>query len=97
MNNVDIRRIEDFIKTLKEDELLYMNRLIIERVKLLSQQKSTAHMAKFNIGERVYFTDYENRLIKGTIFKLNKKTVSIKTDDNYKWNVSPSLIKHLDN
>ncbi len=97
MNNVDIRRIEDFIKTLKEDELIYINRLVIERLKLISQQKSTNQMVRFNIGERVCFADHEGKLRKGQIVKLNKKTASIKTDDNHNWNVSPSLLKHLDN
>ena len=51
MNDIDIQRIEDFIKTLGGDELIYITRLVVERLKLLSQMKSTTQMARFNIGE----------------------------------------------
>ena len=95
MNKIDIQRIEDFIKLLGEKELIYINRLVIERLKLISQQKSTSQMIRFNIGERVYFTDHEGKTRKGIIIKLNKKTASIRTDDNHNWNVVPGLLKHL--
>lgn len=95
MKNIDIQRIEDFIKALGEDELIYINRLVIERLKLISQMKSTNQMIRFNIGERVTFKDHENKIKKGTIIKLNKKTVSINTDDAQIWNVPPGILKHL--
>jgi hypothetical protein len=41
MEEIDIRKIEDFIKVLGENELLYLNRLVVERLKLIHQQKST--------------------------------------------------------
>jgi hypothetical protein len=39
---------EAFIKELGEDELLYLNRLIVERLKLIAQEKSTRAMGRFN-------------------------------------------------
>ena len=86
-------RIEDFIKDLREDELRYLNRLIVERLKLMSQARSTREMAKYNIGEFVEFQDDGGNLIAGRIVKLNKKTVSILTKNNHKWNVSPGLLR----
>ncbi len=55
MDRSDTKRIEEFIKDLSEAELLYLNRLIVERLKLVSQAKSTREMAKFNTGELVEF------------------------------------------
>jgi hypothetical protein len=90
---IEIRRIEDFIKTLGEKELRYVNRLVIERLKLVHQEKSTAQMKRFNIGERVEFTTPHGVKKKGLIVKLNKKTASIHTDDHEHWNVAPGLLK----
>ena len=78
MTQIDIQKIEDFIKTLGEHKLIYINRLVVERLKLISQQKSTNQMARFNIGERVTFTDNEGKTKKGIIIKLNKKPLRLK-------------------
>ena len=86
------RKIEEFIKTLGEEELRYLNRLIIERLKLLHQQKSTNQMQKFNVGERVRFTDPSGTIKTATIIRLNKKTVSLVTTGGEQWNVAPGLL-----
>lgn len=95
METPDIRNIEEFIKTLDEKELLYLNRLVVERLKLLAQQKSTTQMSRFNIGERVCFIDTFGKEQKGIIVKLNKKTISVKTDNGENWNVAPAFLKHV--
>jgi hypothetical protein len=86
-------KIEAFIKELSEEELRYLNRLIVERLKLIDQAKSTRAMGRFNIGESVEFPDREGRIKSGRIVRLNKKTVTIITDDGEQWNVSPGLLK----
>jgi len=86
-------RIEDFIKTLEQDELIYLNRLVVERIKLLSQLKASQLMTDFNLGDTVGFVSKDGRPIRGIITKLNKKTISIKTTDNEKWNVSPYYLQ----
>jgi len=93
VEEISINRIEDFIKTLDRKELVYLNRLVVERLKLLRQALSTTEMAKYNIGESVSFRDNTGMLRKGRIIKLNKKTVSIITEDNEKWNVAPGLLE----
>jgi hypothetical protein len=93
---LEISRIEDFIKTLSREELLFVNRLVVNRLKLLSQERSTTQMMKFNIGEKVKFEGRYGETKTGIIIRLNKKTVSIHTDDNEQWNVAPGLLKHCD-
>ncbi len=88
-----INQIEDFIKTLDETNLVYFNRLIVARLNLMHQAKSTCQMSHFNVGDEVYFINCYGNRIEGKIFKLNKKTVSILTKDMAQWNVSPSLLK----
>ncbi|MBI5555555.1 MAG: hypothetical protein HY920_06885 [Elusimicrobia bacterium] len=76
------------IKRLGENDLISLNKLIVERLKLIAQAKSTQHMARFNIGDRVGFRTHDGKKT-GIVTRLNKKTVSIKTDDGADWNVSP--------
>ena len=72
-----------------------MNRLVIEQLKMINQEKSTTQMKRFNIGESVQFTDSDGVKKKGVIIKLNKKTVSIHTDDGESWNVAPGFLEEI--
>ncbi len=93
LQQFDRTRIESFIKELNEEELRYLNRLIIERLKLIFQDKSTHAISRFNLGESVRFTDHEGRVKIGRIVRLNKKTVSILTTEGQNWKVAPSLLQ----
>ncbi len=81
------------IKQLDEEDLLFLNRLIVERLKLISQAKSTTLMASFSKGDRVGFQAPDGRMLEGIVLRLNKKTVSIDTDDGHQWNVAPGLLR----
>ncbi len=83
------------IKSLNEDDLLFLNHFIIERLKLISQAKSTCLMADFRIGERVCFQGDGNQLKRGIIQRLNKKTITIRTDDGHLWNVYPGFLNKV--
>jgi hypothetical protein len=41
------------IRHLGEEDLHFLNRLIVERLKLIAQAQSTALTSRFNIGDRV--------------------------------------------
>lgn len=92
-NKMKKTKIEDFIKELNIDELILLNKMVVERIKILSQVETSNAMQKYNIGEWVKFEDNNNRLIEGKIIKINKKTISILTRENIKWNVHPTFIK----
>lgn len=83
------------IRRLGEEDLCYLNRLIIERLKLISQARSTALMTQFNIGDKVGFQAPTGQWKNGIVQKLNKKTISILTSDNHIWNVSPGFLSHV--
>lgn len=91
---VDRTVIAEMIGKLGEEDLVFLNRTIIERLKLISQAKSTSMMARFNIGNRVKFQAPDGRHKTGIIIRLNKKTASIQTDDGGSWNVFPGFLKH---
>jgi len=72
------------IRHLGEEDLRFLNRLIVERLKLIAQAQSTALMSQFKSPSG----EWKN----GIVQKLNKKTISILTDKGHRWNVSPGLL-----
>jgi len=84
------------IRRLGEDDLRFLNHLIVERLKLIAQAKSTVLMSRFNTGDRVGFQTSTGEWKSGIIQKLNKKTATILTDDGHHWNVSPGLLSPAD-
>lgn len=86
-------KLENEIESLSYDELHQLNRLIVDRIKILRASKTCLEMQQFNLGNKVEFFTDEGERIAGTVAKLNKKTVGIVTDDGERWNVSPSLLK----
>jgi len=83
------------IKRLTEEDLLFLNRLIVERLKLISQAISTPPVASFTKGERVGLRAPNGRMREGLVLRLNQKTVSVATNnDGHQRNVAPGLL-HL--
>jgi len=74
-----------------EQELRDLNHRIVERLKFLSDMKAHQSMMRFDIGSKISFEADEGRVF-GTLFKFNKKTVSILTEGNVQWNVAPQLL-----
>jgi len=81
------------LRHMSEADLLYVNRMVVERLNLLAQAKSTVQLAQFAEGDRVSFTAHDGTLKNGRIMRLNKKTVSLVTDDGQQWKVSPALLR----
>mgnify|MGYP005863522011 CR=1 FL=1 len=90
---VDRGSAVEAIKQLGEDDLRFLNRMIVERLKLIAQARATRLMTSFTRGDRVGFTAPDGRIIEGLVLRLNKKTISVATDDGDQWNVAPSLLQ----
>ena len=83
--------IENIIPKLNEEQLRLLNRIIVEKLKLLSRAHHLKEMAKYNIGDIVSFKHHDKKKV-GKIIRLHQKTVSIITENNERWNVAPSLL-----
>ncbi|QNP49107.1 hypothetical protein [Diaphorobacter aerolatus] len=90
---LDRELFAEALRHMGEEDLLYLNRMVIERLNLLAQVKSTVQLAQFTEGDRVEFTTNQGVIKRGTIVRLNKKTASLRTDDGQDWKVSPSLLR----
>ena len=76
-----------------EHELLELNHLIVARVRALHQAQTYQQLATFNLGERVWFQSDDGRRIEGVVVNVNKKTVTIHSDDHHHWRVSPGYLR----
>lgn len=90
---LDRELFTEALRHMSEADLLYLNRMVVERLNLLAQARSTVQLAQFAQGDRVCFTANDGTDKHGTVLRLNKKTVSVRTDDNQQWNVSPELLR----
>ena len=93
----DRNTVIEAIRNLGEEDLRFLNRLIIERIKLISQARSTAIMTRFNIGDKVGFQAPSGQWKSGIVHRLNKKTITILTSDGQNWNVSPGFLSPAGN
>jgi hypothetical protein len=81
------------IDRLTYEELLNLNRQIVARIKSLRAARDFRKMLDFNVGNTVEFWSQEGRLVRGTVSRLNQKTVSVVTPEGEKWRVPPDLLK----
>lgn len=79
------------IDGLSYEELVHLNRRIVERLKMLQAMQAHVDMMAFNLGARVSFDSQDGRQL-GTLVKYNRKTVTVLGDDGRQWRVSPSLL-----
>jgi hypothetical protein len=92
--------MDDLLDSLEElhyEELVTLNRAVVARIKQLNALKAQCELQRFRVGNQVQFISSEGDLIIGTIVRLNKKTVSLVTEEGAHWKVSPSLLKKLIN
>ena len=82
------------IDQLTEEELVALNHRIVERLKFLDTMQAHREMMAFNIGSRVSFDSRQGRQI-GTLVKFNRKTVTVVTDDDRRWRISPHLLSKV--
>ena len=88
----DRAQVTEAIWKLSEEDLHFLNRVIVERLRLISQARSTVMLAHFSVGDRVRFSTGAGDQKTGVIVRLNKKTASIVTDDQQQWKVHPSFL-----
>ena len=91
INNNLPAEISTVLLQLNEAQLIQLNRMIVERLKLFHKAKHLKAMSEFNIGDTVSF-NYEGREVIGKIQRLNQKSVTIITNDGRIWKVSPNFL-----
>ncbi|MFH1030766.1 MAG: hypothetical protein V1770_05940 [bacterium] len=83
--------IDNILDKLSVEQLISLNKKVVERIKILHKAKQLYSMSRFSAGDRVYFT-HNGQHIKGTIIRLNQRTATVIVDGRGQWNISPSLL-----
>ena len=85
--------VRSFIDLMDMDELMKLYKYVVKRIRFISDTKVMEKIQDFELLEKVYFFDDRGNRIDGTVIRLNKKTVTIKTDNGMEWRVSPHFLK----
>ncbi len=80
---------------LSEEELLDLNRRIVERLRLMRSARQLVELAHFTVGMRVEFTTDDGRVLQGEIVRLNRKTATVCCNPSGHWRVSPTLLRPI--
>ena len=89
----NLPRVLSVLDLLTEEELVQLNHVIIARLRLMQQIRSHGQMMNFRIGQRVHFTSADGQLIRGIVKSHNRKSVTVLTETQLAWRVSPGLLR----
>ncbi len=81
------------IDKLSKEQLLALNRRIVERLNYLAARETLEVSKKFRVGDTVEFQSEEST-IQGIVIRINRKTLSIRTKEG-QWNIPPQFLKKV--
>ncbi len=90
-NNYSLEQVDNILNKLSENQLIALNKKIIERIRILHKARQLCSMSKFHAGDVVYFMN-NGRKMSGVIIRLNQRTVTVVVEGGAQWNISPSLL-----
>jgi hypothetical protein len=88
-----INKFEPLLKGLSNHELSILNKMVVERIRLMHRAGSLVSMSQFTIGDRVSWSGSDGIMRTGIIIRLNHKTASVKIGNEGYWKVSPQLLR----
>jgi hypothetical protein len=89
----NLPRVLSALEMLTENELVQLNHVVVARLRLMQQIRAHGAMVNFHIGQRVKFTTTAGEMLRGTISRHNRKSVTIVTDTGAQWRVGPELLQ----
>jgi len=87
--------VKSFIDIMDLDELVKLSDYIYKRIKFLGENMVFERIQGFEILDKVSFVDNAGNILKGTVVRLNKRTVTVKSDEGRVWLISPFLLNRL--
>jgi hypothetical protein len=86
-------KVLSVLDRLTEEELVQLNHVIVQRIRLMQQIRAHGEMINLRIGQRVHFTSAVGKIIRGVVARHNRKSVTVMTDDGQQWRVSPQFVQ----
>ena len=66
---------------------------LVQRIRLMQQIRAHNEMTRLRIGQMVTFTDSAGQVLRGTITRHNRKSVTIVTQSGEQWRVAPQFVQ----
>ena len=91
--NAFIKIFEPLLKDLSLYELIILNKMAVERIRLMQKVGVLMSMSVLNVGVRVSWNGKVGIDRTRIIIRLNSKTASVKIGDEGYWKVPPHLFR----
>lgn len=76
------------------DELKALNTRVVDQMRHLQRQTQVLAGTQFNLGDTVQFKSKHGFIVKGTILKINAKSIKLQSDKGL-YAVSPSMLTRV--
>jgi len=83
----DITKID--VDNLSLAQLIQLHDKVARRIWQLQQAAYSDKLQEFQIGEKVKFLNHEGETLLGIIIRVNKKSLTVRTDRGNKWYLHP--------
>lgn len=94
-SNQQAINIDELIDEMPEAVLRTLHDRIVNRLNVLQRQQVMQSMADFRPGDVVSFQTDRGEIITGVLVRLNKKTITVHTENDNRWNVAPQLLTRV--
>lgn len=88
---------QETVRRLSLDEFRLLHEVVAEEY----HAREAEHLAKLRVGDWVEFEDRHGRTVRGTVRRINRRTVEVTTDGHgteeghHHWRVSATLIRRV--
>ena len=90
---MDLPAVLSALERLTEEELVQLNHIIVARLRLMREIKSHDKMMQFRLGQSVKFTAASGETIHGVVKSHNRKSVTVISQTQGIWRVSPAFLE----
>jgi len=92
-----LSQIEALLNALPREELIRINKIIVQRIRTLDNFRAMAANAQYMPGDRVEWRDNFGQPLQGFVIRVNAKTISVVADNDPRghWKVSASLLTKI--
>lgn len=80
------------VSQMSDDDLRRLNEVVVSELRNRHSRKEVVASMKFNVGDVVSFVTKRGQTVRGTVEKVNAKSISVDAG-MMKWKVSPTLLK----
>jgi len=90
---LDRDQMTQVLESMSNEDLRILYGRIADQLNSRRSAEKAAMLTRFDVGDRVEYTAASGKLVRGMVWKINRKTASVVCEDGNKWNVSPEFLR----